>query len=145
MSIDPYALTVAVFDRLSSDLAGAAVRAMLGAGNAAWNPPLTTSVIAADKLNKASLPQTPLVALRRLPIGGETNEMRACTWQWWIYDDPSEGRWRVNKLAGLLPGAYGMYSIPYGRLTTGIGGDGADSALGGLLFTTVRIVYTRRG
>lgn len=94
---DPAAVDALAVARVTTDAAGAGVRALLGAGAA--------SVILATRLSKASLPARPFLAYRPGPVptvGGIDQH----TPTWWLYDDPAQGDYRLSKLAFALIKAY---------------------------------------
>ncbi|HMQ30012.1 MAG TPA: hypothetical protein PKD53_04755 [Chloroflexaceae bacterium] len=85
------------FQRLKSEPAGSALRALLGAAGA--------SVIPATELGKAALPPRPFVAYRP---GATTNVLGIDQHQaaWWVYDDPAQGTWRIDQVVAALAPAY---------------------------------------
>lgn len=139
--IDVSNINAQLFTRAATDADGAALRALLGAGAAGWVPPLTTSIIPAHQLAKERLPQLPLLVWRRLPISGENGELRLVVGIWYVYDQPSQGYWRIGQIATALQALYIGWAIAFGELTTSIGGEQHDDTLG-LLVTPVRVSYS---
>ena len=95
----PVAVAAAVRARIATDGAGAACRALLGAG--------AGSVIAASALEVGvpGLPLRPLLALSLGPVpttGGADQH----TASWYIYDDASQGTARIDAIATALVALY---------------------------------------
>lgn len=140
MSIDPAAVSAALFARVKSDSAGAAVRALLGAGAA--------SVISARDLPKepgkvGTLPARPLLAWREGPIGGQAGEMETFTGAWWVYDEPGQGDRRINAIVAALKAAHRdqVGIVDYGRVRVGPVGQAALDRVIGLYGRAVQITY----
>lgn len=114
--IDLAALTSAVYDRLHSDDAGAAVRAALGAGAASV---LMAEDLRIEGLAVRALPARPIVALRR---GAMPTTQRAIVdvpvYTWHAYDDPDIGYGRLEALLPLIAAAYQDVPTP---ATVGVG------------------------
>lgn len=125
---DPTIVNHAVFARLASEAAGAAARALLGAGAA--------SVLTSDALERGTsgLPARPLAVLASGPVptnGGIDQHTGA----WWLYDDPSQGLARLDALAKAICDAYdierGAPALTAGRLLLGdLSEPRLDTALG---------------
>jgi hypothetical protein len=94
----PAAIKSAFFTVLYSGSAGAAVRAALGAGAA--------SVVERNKINAASLPATPFLALQWGVKGGPRTGVRQYFPTWWIYDSPLHWMTRIEALIPLIEAAY---------------------------------------
>lgn len=95
-AFDIQLLNKAIYDRLKTDAAGSAVRALLG-GSA-------SSVIHAVKV--ADKPARPFVALHAGAIPGSSRDVRIPTFTWWIYDDKSQGYARIGDVAEAIEAAY---------------------------------------
>lgn len=95
----PNQIAAATFARLKTDPAGAALRALLGAGAA--------SVITADALKVGAelLPARPLVALRVGPVP-TLGHVDGHAYSLWIYDDPDQGTARIDQIAAAVPLAF---------------------------------------
>lgn len=101
--IDLAAITSAVYARLQSDAAGAAVRAALGAGG--------LSVVHAEDLRVEgqggpALPARPLVALRRGPAPQSQGVVYSPLYTWYCYDDIGQGYGRIEGLPLLIAQAF---------------------------------------
>lgn len=94
---NPASIHRLAFQRLKSDPAGAAARALLGDAE--------RSVIPATDIGRAPLPPRPFLAYKPGPstnvLGIDTH-----TAAWWIYDDPPQGTYRVDQVAAALAPAY---------------------------------------
>lgn len=132
--IDVPGLNAQLFARAATDAAGATLRGLLGSGG--------NSVITARELSKKVIPLAPLIAWRRMPIAGESGEMRLFVGIWYVYDLPAQGYWRINQVANALQALYVGWALPYGELTNSIGGEQMDETLG-LLVTPVRVSYSQ--
>lgn len=137
---DIQALTSAVYQRLASDTEGSSVRSALGSG--------ASSVIHAAGLNANSLPARPFVALRRSSfVPFNMSEWRAY-FNWYIYDDPAQGYYRIDTLIRLIGQAYAARDLtsPTDGATTWIvltaGNQGEDASLNSLFFTPVQLVIS---
>ena len=101
--IDVAALTNAVFASLEGDIAGNAVRALLGDGAA--------SVLTADRLSEHEfardlLPAVPLIAMRREPITRRDRIEVGTVYTLYCYDDPAIGYGRLEALIQPIAGAF---------------------------------------
>jgi hypothetical protein len=127
-----------LYERLKSHAAGAAVRAATGPGTAA-------GVIPAHLLRKP-LPAPPFLVGRAGVISGQSGDMRGIVFTWWIYDEPAQGYARIDALIDLVIAAYPLQAVAWGKTrVTGIGQQGEDSSLGGLLMCPIQLTYSRRG
>jgi hypothetical protein len=127
----------AIYARLKTDAAGASVRAATGPGTAA-------GVIPAHLLRKP-LPAPPFLVGRAGVISGQWDSMRGVVFTWWIYDEPPQGYARIDALIDLVSAAYPIGALAWGETrVTGIGQQGEDSSLGGLLMCPIQITYLRR-
>ena len=84
--IDLAALTEAVYQRLKSESAGAALRAFLPAEAAAI---LLAEDVRQEGLTVATLPARPILALRRGAAPQLDRVITAPIYTWYCYDDPS--------------------------------------------------------
>lgn len=151
MAIDVPTITAQLLARLTSDAAGAQVRAALGLGP----PPLATKadcIVHGDRLKQfvdgMPMPARPIIAYRWGPIGGRAFEMRPVLLNLWLYDD-ADGTVRYARISALIPLVQALYyppdCIPFGRTeTANIGQEFPDPVLG-LLARTIQITYTTRG
>jgi hypothetical protein len=138
--IDLAALTEAVYQRLKSDAAGAALRAWLPAGASAI---LLAEDVRNEALTVLDLPARPLLALRR----GATPQLdRVVTmpiYTWYGYDDPSVGYGRLEQLPYLLYHAYEsplvVGTVAVGSIEIAAGPQTRDTRLGLLQMITVTI------
>lgn len=127
----------AIYARLKSDAAGAAVRAATGPGTAA-------GVIPAHRL-RLPRPAPPFLVGRAGVISGQSDAMRGVVFTWWIYDEPEQGYARIDALIDLVSAAYPLDALAWGETrVTQIGQQGEDSSLGGLLMCPIQITYLRR-
>lgn len=108
LGVDLQQRTIQVFDQLAVAAAGSAVRAALGDG--------ASSIMHAERLNAATLPGRPLLALRGGAMPGQSGEMRIPVWRWWVYDDPDRRYYRINGLIPLIEQAYPFYCMPFGKV-----------------------------
>lgn len=137
MPLDPALVKSTFFARLKSDTAGAAVRALLGAG--------ATSVIDAEDL-KLPLPAEPFVVLRAGSISGAQGDIRQCVLTWWIYDAVPKRHVRINAILAAIQAAYPLYTYPYGELrSTNISQEiSEDAAVGKRPSRSIQYTYTTR-
>jgi hypothetical protein len=91
------------------------------------------------------LPPRPLVAFRAGAMSQRLDAAYIVNFSWFIYDDPVQGYWRINKLIKPIHVAYSAMPLPsvFGRLVgkaelLGPGPDLEDQALG-LLFRQLRV------
>jgi hypothetical protein len=151
MAVDVPTITGQLLGRLTTDLAGAAVRAALGLG-----PPATATkadcIVHGDKLKQyvdgLPMPARPLIAYRWGPIGGRAFEMRPVLLNLWLYDDADPTQ-RYSRITALLPLVQALYyppdCIPFGRTeAANVGQEYPDPVLG-LLARTLQITFTTRG
>jgi hypothetical protein len=137
MTIDLAANRALLYAQLKSGAAGAAVRAATGPGTA-------DGVIPAHLLRKP-LPAPPFLVGRAGVISGQWDAMRGVVFTWWIYDEPGQGYARIDALIDLVGAAYHIDALAWGETrVTGIGQQGEDASLGGLLMCPVQITYLRR-
>lgn len=130
--IDLQQLTADVFRRVHSDPQGAAVRALLAAGNPAGP---TASVISLERLSKP-FPSAPFLALQQLGAPSLPGGPHQATFVWWCYDTPEHGFWRVRGLLRPLARAYDGFRSTGGPVSSAdlVAGDARpDQALGLLL------------
>lgn len=138
MPLDLASINAALYAQLKSASAGAAVRAQLGPATKA------DGVLPAHLLRKP-LPLRPIIAWRGGAVGGVSDELRAVTGYWWVYDDSAQGYIRINTIAGLIAAAYPFDALPHARCLAGpVGQESEDGPLGGLLVRNIRITYQRR-
>jgi hypothetical protein len=136
MPLELASISSALFDRIATDAAGAAVRALLGSAG---------SVITADKLGQRPLPARPLAVWRDGAVGGVALGMRNVTGTWWVYDDPGQGYARIHAVIAALETAYPSDVLANGRVRVGpVGQASDDRSLGGLLVRPLQIAYLRR-
>ena len=136
MPPDLAAINGLLYARLKSDVAGAAVRAALGAGAA--------SIIPAEKLRQEPRPARVLLVWRGGSVGGQSGDMRAITGVWWIYDDPHQGYARIDALAPLIEAAYPRDCVAWGETRISLIGQATeDATLGGLLVRPLQITHRR--
>lgn len=93
--IDVMALSTAIWNRLTVDLAGLPVRSRLGADVA--------SIVTADRVSeheyaKRELPGRPLIAVRREPIAPRDRMEYGTVYTLYCYDDPAVGYGRLEAL-----------------------------------------------
>jgi hypothetical protein len=136
VSLPLQAISEALFDRLASHAAGAAVREKLGAGAA--------SIIAADALGRTPRPATAFLVWRGGAVGGSSLELRRVTGVWWAYDDPARGYARSNEILAAIEAAYPFDAVAFGRTRVAFIGQEADDRSMGLLTRPIQIIYTRR-
>jgi hypothetical protein len=115
---DLNALIALVYNRLYSDSNGSAVRALLGAG--------ASSVIHAKELSETRatdivLPARPFIALRPGAIPTTDRVIEQPQFTWFVYDDPSQGYYRINAILPALATAYTGDSVTPLQLTTSAG------------------------
>lgn len=132
MRSNPALVTKVAYERIKSAAPGAAVRALLGAGAASVLP---WTALAAGA---TALPARPLVAYKPgviSPIAGIDQHGG----EWWIYDDPDQGTWRIDQVAAALFAAYDPdlapalpYPVGAARVDT-LSEPRVDRALGGLI------------
>jgi hypothetical protein len=101
--IDLAAITIAVFERLRTDAAGAAVRAALGAGA---DSVLHAEDLRVEGLGVRALPARPLVALRRGVAPQSQRVVYQPIYTWYCYDDPAIGYGRIEALPLLIAQAF---------------------------------------
>lgn len=136
MPLELATISSALYDRIATHAAGAAVRALLGSAG---------SVIPADRLGQRPLPPRPLAVWRDGAVGGAALDMRTVTGTWWIYDDPGQGYSRIHAVVAALESAYPPDALLDGRVRVGpIGQASDDRSLGGLLVRPLQIAYLRR-
>lgn len=136
MPLELASISSALFDRIATGDAGAAVRALLGSAG---------SVIPADKLGQRPLPARPLAVWRDGAVGGRSLDMRTVTGTWWVYDDPGQGYARIHSVIAAIEAAYPPDALANGRVRVGpIGQASDDRSLGGLLTRPLQIAYLRR-
>lgn len=135
---DLQAVTALLYNRIAYDAAGAAVRAILGAGS--------PSVIPASQLRAGlAYPDRPFIAFRAGAVGGATLDMRLVSATWWLYDDMVQGHGRINSIIQPLQAAYREGAIPFGRVEiASIGAEIPDQSLD-LAARSVQLAYYRRG
>lgn len=143
MSIDYAAILTALYNRAAVDLAGASVRALLGASGSLFAATdLTAKADAKPRLAR------PWLVWRPGPVGGASGGMRDVAASWWIYDDLTAGDSDLNAITTALEALYGAesrFALSGGRISvTQIGQIADDDALA-LRGREVRIVFTRRG
>ncbi len=149
MAVDVPTITAQILARLTTDAAGSAVRAVLGAG--------ADGIVHGDQLKRYTkqypMPARPLIAYRWGPITGASFEMRALLLTFWPYDDPPEPgddptqRYaRINSLLPLLEQTfYPPDCIPFGRIeATNTGQEFPDQVLG-LLTRPITFAFMTRG
>ena len=132
MSLDPQALTAALWTRHTSQTA---LIAALGNGSA--------SVIHADHLGTQPFPARPFLALRSAGIAGASREMRTCVWWWWIYDDIARGYRRINAIIPLIEAAYPLHATGAYWEIASIGAETIDEQLGLLVRSLQVAAYLR--
>jgi hypothetical protein len=101
--IDLAALTSAVYERLHSGSAGADVRTFLPAGADAI---LLAQDVRNEALTIQTLPNRPIIALRRGTAPQPDRVVTAPIYTWYCYDDPSVGYGRLEQLPFLIGQAY---------------------------------------
>ena len=106
--IDLAAITIAVCERLRSDAAGAAVRALLGAGAASV---LHAEDLRVEGLSVRALPARPLVALRRGSVPQSQRVVYTPLYTWYCYDDPAQGYGRIEALPLLIAQAFSTWLV----------------------------------
>jgi len=138
--IDLAALTEAVYQRLKSDSAGAAVRAFLPADASAI---LLAEDVRVEGLTVLSLPERPILALRRGAAPQIDRVITQPIYTWYCYDDPSVGYGRLEQLPYLIWQAYesGLIvgTVGVGSIEVGAGAQTRDDRLGLLQLVTVAI------
>lgn len=136
MPPDLAAINGLLYAQLKTALAGAAVRAALGAGAA--------SIIPANQLRQEPRPARVLLVWRGGSVGGASGEMRPLTGVWWIYDDPNQGYARIDALVPLIEAAYPVACLAWGETRVTLIGQGTeDATLGGLLVRPLQVTYRR--
>lgn len=136
MVIDLASISGLLYAQLKTAAAGAAVRAVLGAGAA--------SIIPAERLRHEPRPARVLLVWRGGSVGGASGEMRPASGVWWVYDDPGQGYARIDAVVPLIEAAYPRDALAWGdtRITL-IGQATEDATLGGLLVRAVQLTYRR--
>lgn len=135
------ALTDAVYARLASDAAGAAVRTALGAGASSV---LMAEDLRVEGLTIAALPARPIVALRR---GAVPTTQRAIVdvpvYTWYAYDDVDVGYGNLEALAPLIAAAYqgglAVAAVAVGNIEVSAGAQ-TRSAAPALLLCPITVV-----
>ncbi len=113
ITFDINQLNTAVFNRLRSDSAGSAIRALLADG--------ASGVIHFKDLNAESLPGRRFIAIKPLAIPTSDRIVQRPTYQFWIYDDPNQGFHRINAVLPLLYIAYDYLTNPLTLASGAIG------------------------
>lgn len=138
--IDLAALTEAVYQRLKSESAGAALRAFLPAEAAAI---LLAEDVRQEGLTVATLPARPILALRRGAAPQLDRVITAPIYTWYCYDDPSVGYGRLEQLPKLIADAYesglSVGTVGVGSIEVAAGAQTRDDRLGLLQMITVTI------
>lgn len=138
--IDLAALTEAVFQRLKSDTAGAAVRSFLPSGSDAI---LLAEDVRVEGLTVQALPARPILALRRGAAPQLAQVITQPIYTWYAYDDPSVGYGRLEQLPLLLRQAYEsgltIGTVAVENIVIGAGAQTRDERLGLLQLITVTI------
>lgn len=102
--IDIQTINMALWQRLTVDASGSALRAALGAG--------ASSIVMADDIRieglmVRTLPARPFVAFRRGPAPTIARVVRRPIYHMHCYDDPAVGYGRLDTLPALLESAFG--------------------------------------
>lgn len=139
--IDLAAITGAVFERLRTDAAGAAVRAALGVGVSSV---LHAEDLRVEGLGVRALPARPLVALRRGAVPQSQRVVYQPIYTWYCYDDPAIGYGRIEALPLLIAQAFASRLIVSttavgAQETSGVGAQLRDDKLK-LLVIPVQLV-----
>lgn len=139
--IDLAALTEAVYQRLASDSAGAAVRSFLPAGASAIFP--NVEDLRVEGLTVQTLPTRPIIAPRRGAAPQLDRVVTAPIYTWYCYDDPSVGYGRLEQLPALIAAAYEsgltVDNVAVGAIEVAAGAQTRDTTLGLLQLVTVAI------
>lgn len=139
--IDLAALTQAVYARLATDSAGAALRAWLPSGASAVFA--NVEDLRVEGLTVQALPEPPLLALRRGPAVQLERVITQPLYQWYCYDDPSVGYGRLEQLPALIWQAYesglSVGTVGVGSIEVSAGAQSRDSRLGLLQIVTVAV------
>lgn len=137
MTLDLASIAASLYSRIKSDVAGADVRALLGAQ--------AGSVLPAHELPRdaRALPARPLLVWRR----GATSQV-AGIWRvfgaWWAYIELGQSERALDRIVSAVLAAYPPFCIPYGRVAVGpVGQPGEDRDLG-LYGVAVQVSFTRR-
>lgn len=101
--IDLAAITIAVFERLRTDAAGAAVREKLGDGASSV---LHAEDLRVEALGVRALPTRPLIAMRRGAVPQSQRVVYQPIYTWYCYDDPAIGYGRIEALPQLIAQAF---------------------------------------
>lgn len=140
MRASPAAVSRVAYQRVATDAAGAAVRALLGAGGASVIPWLSLQAGA------AALPPRPFVAYKP-GVVAEVTGVDQHGGEWWIYDDPGQGTWRIDQVADALAAAFdprrGAARLPWpagGARVDPLSEPRVDRALGGLIVRRLPLI-----
>lgn len=138
--IDVAALTSAVYERLRSESAGAALRALLGADAASV---LLAEDVRVEGLLVRQLPVRPLIALRRGAVPTIGRVVNRPIYTWYCYDDPAAGYGAIEALIQPLAEAYTteliIGTVAVGDIEVSAGGQTRDDVLK-LLMCPVTVV-----
>lgn len=140
--IDVAAIQNAVVARITTDIEGASVRAVLGDGA---NSIIHAELLRNEGLQLIDLPTRPLIAYRRRVIPQVERVIYRPVYSLWIYDDPERGYYRINTLITLIVQAYNARLLSVATSAIGdveisaVGGEDRDTALG-LLYSHLQLI-----
>jgi hypothetical protein len=113
ITFDINLLNTAVFNRLRTDAAGSAIRALLADG--------ASGIVHTSAINAESFPNRRFIAIRPGAIPTSERIIQKPTYQFWIYDNPNEGFHRINAVLPLLYTAFDYLANPLTLASGAIG------------------------
>jgi hypothetical protein len=141
MRSNPATVARLAYERIKTSSTGAATRALLGAGAASVIP---WTALAAGPV---ALPARVLVAYKPGPVS-RVAEVDQHGGEWWIYDDPAQGTWRIDQVAAAIAAAYDpaqgapLLPFPAGQARLGaLSEPRIDRALGGFITRRLPLVF----
>lgn len=131
------------YNRLKTDSQGGVLRSALGDGaNSVLH---ARELLMEDQKTPSVLPTRPLLAMRAGSLNESDRTLYLASVDWYIYDDPVQGYWRINSLISMIGQAYdvaGMLSISgrlFGDMEMPFVSDELPDPTLGLLFRYLRV------